>query len=128
MANPIERRRRERASVIEEARRFAEELSKVFGGLAAILYGSYARGDFNLWSDVDLIVVVRDRAVPGNPIRRLEPVLDLIPPNFEVKILTMSEFEKSIRRMNPVVLKILKEAVLLFDTIGVGKLIKGCEA
>ena len=29
----------------------------MLGRLAAILYGSYARGDFNLWSDADVIVV-----------------------------------------------------------------------
>lgn len=35
-----------------------------------ILIGSYARGDFNLWSDVDILLI--SESLSGNPIERLK--------------------------------------------------------
>lgn len=32
-------------------------MKKKFGKVTVILYGSYARGDFNLWSDIDVILI-----------------------------------------------------------------------
>ncbi|MEB2837210.1 MAG: nucleotidyltransferase domain-containing protein [Desulfurococcales archaeon] len=54
MGEALKRRERERLRVIEEARRWASSLP---WPSSAILVGSYARGDFNLWSDVDVIIV-----------------------------------------------------------------------
>jgi predicted nucleotidyltransferase len=39
-----------------------------------ILYGSYARGDFNEWSDIDVLVIAKQ--LPENPIERLSLVQD----------------------------------------------------
>jgi len=33
----------------------------------ALVYGSYARGDFNEWSDIDVLLVVEDN-LPRNPL------------------------------------------------------------
>ena len=49
----IERRR----EVLEKLCRFVRLLRRRFAKLTLILYGSYARGDFNAWSDVDVILV-----------------------------------------------------------------------
>jgi len=60
----IRARRAERERVIGELREYASRLRARLGRLSMALYGSYARGDFNLWSDVDVIVVserFRDR-------------------------------------------------------------------
>ncbi|MBS7648760.1 nucleotidyltransferase domain-containing protein, partial [Candidatus Bathyarchaeota archaeon] len=50
----IEERRRLREKRIEEAREWA---SRIRLRVTAILIGSFARGDFNLWSDVDILVI-----------------------------------------------------------------------
>ena len=54
----IERRRALRNRAIEVAREFAECASSKLGKIVAVLHGSYARGDFGEWSDVDVLVVV----------------------------------------------------------------------
>ena len=43
--------------VLEQLKRWVERLRARLGKATVILYGSYARGDFNLWSDVDVIIV-----------------------------------------------------------------------
>lgn len=53
----IKRRAEERAAVIEGLRAYSERLRARLGEISIVLFGSYARGDFNLWSDVDIIVV-----------------------------------------------------------------------
>ena len=46
-----------RSRVLRLLREYSAVLKRVFGMVTVILYGSYARGDFNVWSDVDVIVV-----------------------------------------------------------------------
>lgn len=65
MEDVIRERERERRRVVERAKAYVSSLE---GKLSAFLIGSYARGDFNAWSDVDLLVVGDFR---GNPLERL---------------------------------------------------------
>jgi len=53
----IERRRGEQAVAFDVARRFAATLATEVPLVAAVVFGSYARGDFNTWSDIDVLVV-----------------------------------------------------------------------
>jgi Nucleotidyltransferase domain. len=53
----IRERAVERERVIRGLRIYADRLRIRLGGLTMILYGSYARGDFNLWSDVDVLII-----------------------------------------------------------------------
>ncbi|MGH2702325.1 MAG: nucleotidyltransferase domain-containing protein [Actinomycetota bacterium] len=57
MSDILRRRRHERDQLIEQARVFARELDRRIGLEVAIVTGSVARGDFNVWSDVDLLIV-----------------------------------------------------------------------
>ena len=43
--------------MINEVKEFAEEVKKKLGKVTVVLYGSYARGDFNLWRDVDILLI-----------------------------------------------------------------------
>ncbi len=49
----LERRRR----LVSSLCRWLESLRERLGRVSLVLFGSYARGDFNAWSDVDLILV-----------------------------------------------------------------------
>jgi len=87
----IEKRKKLRAQIIRKASRWAKRLSfKV----TAILVGSYAKGDFNLWSDVDILLISDE--FKGNPVERLE-LLD-IPAGFQVIPLTIEEFKSLLKK------------------------------
>ncbi|MEM2913599.1 MAG: nucleotidyltransferase domain-containing protein [Candidatus Bathyarchaeia archaeon] len=92
----IKERRKLREKRIEEAREWA---SRIPVRVTAILIGSFARGDFNLWSDVDILVISEDFA--GSPLERLKS-LDA-PPGYQVIALTHREFKVLLRRGEPIV-------------------------
>jgi len=53
----VDRRRAEQAAAFDTARRYAEALATEVRLSAAVVFGSYARGDFNTWSDIDVLVI-----------------------------------------------------------------------
>jgi len=54
----IARRRGQRAALLATARRWAEAAGPILGAQSIVVVGSVARGDFNKWSDIDVLVVV----------------------------------------------------------------------
>lgn len=118
MERIIEKRARERQRVIEEARQWARSLE---GPVTVILVGSYARGDFNAWSDVDLLVV--------SPVFRGVRVIDRLlgidtPPGYEVIAVTPEELERMIAKKNPLVVDASRHGIVLRDDLGVSRLLK----
>jgi len=112
---------REREAVIEAVRAFGLRAERVLGPVTVLLFGSYARGDFNLWSDVDVLVVVGDEVrLPDKPHRRTDPIIDLIPPGFEVSVVRALELERVLSR-SAAVRKALSEAVIILDGLGLAK-------
>jgi len=73
----VNERRRIRSRIVAEARDWAHSLGFQ---CTAILIGSYARGDFNVWSDIDIVLV--SEVFKGNPVERLRKIE--YPPNYEV--------------------------------------------
>ena len=121
MARALEERMREREAVIEAVRAFGLRAERVLGPVTVLLFGSYARGDFNLWSDVDVLVVVGDEVrLPDKPHRRTDPIIDLIPPGFEVSVVRALELERVLSR-SAAVRKALSEAVIILDGLGLAK-------
>jgi len=53
----VERRREEQAAAFALARTYAEALAAEITLVAVVVFGSYSRGDFNTWSDIDVLVV-----------------------------------------------------------------------
>jgi predicted nucleotidyltransferase len=53
----VDRRRAERDALLGRARTFAGQLPPGMGVQAVVVFGSVARGDFNRWSDIDVLVV-----------------------------------------------------------------------
>ena len=112
----LERRRKEREEVIARARQYSLELPFK---CTELLIGSYARGDFNLWSDVDILVVGE---FSSNPVERYGE-LDF-PPGFEVIHVRVEEFHFSLKTGNPIIAEATKTGVILIDDYNLGKLLK----
>lgn len=110
----VEGRRRLRENIIEEATRWA---SKLPFKATAILIGSYARGDFNLWSDVDILLI--SECLSGNPIERLK-ALD-IPSGFQVIPLTLKEYGKLLHRWGNPIVEAVRSGVVLRDDFKIAK-------
>jgi len=113
----LEERRKQRERVIKQARRWALKLPfKV----TAVLVGSYARGDFNLWSDVDILLISNLR---GNPLERLAKID--FSPGFQVIPLTPEEFTKQLERGDPLAVEAIKIGVVLRDDFKLLKRLRG---
>ncbi len=81
---------------LRAAREAAEKLRRALGDATVILHGSYARGDFNRWSDIDLVVVSpRFRGIRVLDRYNLLPPL---PPRLELVLLTPEEFGEALRK------------------------------
>ncbi len=77
-------------NVLGEVEKYSHLLKEKLGKTTVILHGSYARGDYNLWSDVDLIVI--SKAFQGvGPLDRYD-LLPRQPPLIEPILLTPAEF------------------------------------
>ena len=78
--------------VEEYSRRLREKLGRV----TVVLYGSYARGDYNLWSDIDIIIV--SERFQGVRILDRYDMLPPPPPRVEPVPLTPREFAENLGR------------------------------
>jgi predicted nucleotidyltransferase len=114
----IEERRRLREKAIKTAREFARCVSSKLGEVVVVVYGSYARGDFNEWSDIDVLVVAKS-SLPVNPLKRLDLVAECLAetPGVECVLLTPLEFKILVRKRNPIALSALREGVLVTGDI-----------
>lgn len=101
----IERRIEERNKVIQEAKSYSENIPFK---CSVMLIGSYARGDFNLWSDKDLLIIGN---FTGNPLERLRNID--FPPGYEPIMLTPGEVEKMKSRNDKFIKDALRDSVVL---------------
>jgi len=114
----VERRRLMREEVLRTARGFAERVKACFGKASVVLIGSYARGDFNEWSDVDLLIVV-EKAL-GNPLERMDYLLERCPPPSGVEpiLLSLAEFMRQKQLGSPLSKEAYSQGVVLVDELG----------
>lgn len=93
------------------AAEYVERLARRRPIRAAALVGSVARGDFNLWSDIDVVVIAE--ALPERlPDRALALVMDA-PAGVQPIGFTPNEFERAYRKGDP----LAREAVELRQTL-----------
>ncbi len=83
--------------VLRELRDAAQRLAKQLGKVSVLLHGSYARGDFNLWSDVDLIIV-SEAFNDIRPLDRYELVEESLPDRAEPILWTPKEAEALLQK------------------------------
>jgi hypothetical protein len=109
----FKRRKKLKEKVTQKASKWAKGLPfKV----TAILIGSYARGDFNLWSDVDILLISDE--FKGNSVERLK--LLSVPAGFQVIPLTPKEFKSLVKKGDCLAIEALKFGIILredFKTI-----------
>lgn len=111
MNRVIEERRKQREVFLEEARRFVARLSTRVDIEMAFVVGSVARGDFNVWSDVDVLIVA-EGLEPRAPDRGLQLNAGA-PERFQVIGLTPAEFESARRKRNPLAVEAESDGIAL---------------
>jgi Nucleotidyltransferase domain. len=94
--------------------RVAEWVRALNFPLTAVLIGSYARGDFNVWSDVDVLLV--SDSFPARPLDRLKMIDP--PEGVEAIPLTPADFHRLRRKKNLLVIEAERYGVVLRDDLG----------
>ncbi len=121
MRKALEERKAEKEERLSRAKKFAEEAAKALGAITAWVYGSVARGDFNLWSDVDVLLIAEK--LPEHPLDRASLLFRWAPAGVEPRGLTKSEFESALEKKDAQLLCALKDRVLLRDDLGLAPLL-----
>ena len=81
--------------------------------MTAIVYGSVARGDFHLGSDVDVVVISDE--LPTDLRERIDLLYEPIPGIVEPKGYRRTEFLNMLSRRHPTALGVLQDGLLLRD-------------
>jgi predicted nucleotidyltransferase len=92
-----------RHALPEQVRRALSEVKESLGSLygdrlkGVYLYGSYARGDYRVWSDVDVLVVLTGPVKVSEEIRRYDAILSEICLRYDRLISTLPVAEDAFR-------------------------------
>jgi predicted nucleotidyltransferase len=116
MLKALEKKQRQREEFLEMGRTYAEKLRGRLGKLTAIVYGSVSRGDFNLGSDVDILII--SEGLPHHPLERMEVLYSCHEPPLEPKGYTHTEFRALLAKRNSAIAEILKEGIVVVDELG----------
>lgn len=111
MADPLAPRRREQAAMVEAARDYVTSLDARVRVLAAAVVGSVARGDFNVWSDVDVVVVAE--SLPARLPDRSALLLAEAPVGVQPVGFTPAEFLRALETRNRLAHEALDAGVVL---------------
>lgn len=109
----LTRRRREREQYLSRAREFADRIDASVDVRAVCVFGSVARGDFNLWSDVDVLVIAAQ--LPDHPVARLE-ALGTAEPRVQPVVWTPAEWHRHLDRRDPIAVECATRGVWLFGS------------
>ncbi|MBC7080809.1 MAG: nucleotidyltransferase domain-containing protein [Thermoplasmatales archaeon] len=97
----------------EDILKYVEKLKEKLGAKLIILYGSIAKGNFGVGSDIDILIV--SDALPENFLERLK-VLFLLNESFapiEAIGYKSDEFRKMVVNAHPIALDALYEGIIL---------------
>jgi predicted nucleotidyltransferase len=104
--------------VLRLVKDYAKLLHRRLGKITVILHGSFARGDFNLWSDIDLVIV----SEKFNNVRILDryDLLGEKPPMVEPILLTPREFIENLKKKSWIQ-ALGRGAILVVDDYGLSR-------
>ena len=119
MSDILEKRRRQREEWLTVARTYAEALRQKLGPLTAVVYGSVARGDFHLGSDVDLLII--SEGLPDNPLVRMELLYAEVEPPLEPKGYIPAEFHALLARNQPAIREAWERGIVVIDDLELWK-------
>lgn len=105
----VARRRAERRELLGRAALLARGLDARLGVRAVVVFGSVARGDFNVYSDIDVLVVAEH--LPGDYRQRLEAIGWPPPPRVEPVAWTPREYRRQRARRNPIAVEAERQGV-----------------
>jgi hypothetical protein len=94
------RRRAEQQARIRCAADWARELAKRLDLVAVVVFGSSARGDFNKWSDIDVLVLAH--GLPPDARARLALLTEAAPPGIQPVGWMPDEFADRRRHNDPI--------------------------
>ena len=101
--------------VLKRIEEYKEEVVKRLNPSKIILFGSFARGDVNEGSDVDLIVIADWKV---SFLDRIKLLLDIN--NFNLPLepvgYTKEEFKNLIEDKNPFILTVLEEGKVIYES------------
>lgn len=83
------------SEVYEMIERVVDKIREVEGTIGVVLFGSYSRGDYDEGSDIDLLVVFRDRSVLNKSLKEVYKVTSESDLFFQVIGLTLDELKDS---------------------------------
>jgi len=95
-------------------REFRSEIEKLYGQRlkAVILYGSWARGEGTDESDIDLVVVLKRKVIPGKEIDRMIDVITEINLKYNVLISIYPVSERDYATANtPLLMNVRREGI-----------------
>jgi hypothetical protein len=111
----VERRRREQAARVTRAEAWSRDLAlRVPGVRAVVVFGSVARGDFNKWSDIDVLVVAD--ALPDRLTARAE-LLSPVPPGVQPIAWTCAELALARAQANPIACEADGQGIVVYGAL-----------
>jgi UTP:GlnB (protein PII) uridylyltransferase len=114
MTSPLAARVAERERLIALARAYAQRLCRRVPVTAVVVAGSVARGDFNVWSDVDVVVVAE--ALPERAVDRAALLLSDAPGGVQPIGYTPPELAEARRRGDRLVCSALSDGIVVFGS------------
>ena len=111
----VARRREERARLIAAVAEWAEALADRLPGLrAAVVIGSVARGDFNRWSDTDVLVIAEHLSPEW---RERNTAIGSTPPGVQVIAWTPADFAARSQRGDPIAVEAAGPGVAVWGAL-----------
>lgn len=84
-----------RSAVYEEIERVATKIRGIDGTIGVVLFGSYSRGDYDEGSDIDLLVIFKDKRDLDKGLKEIYETTAESHQFFQATALTLDEFKKS---------------------------------